>query len=228
TLIRASFKCLATKPRAPGLFSRLSTKTVSSRKRSFSALSASRAFSKSETTRRSFPRPETSGAENALMFTPAAPSTDATRASAPGLLSALITNCCVVGIVLSPFAINGPVRPQVRPQVCLPESWMACSSLVAIEPPRGGAADVPHCMPDTRRNQHLFSPLRPKRAPLHLQFQFALQYHQQLIRRMRIVNPFLSRWIHPQPTTKASGTPVFLNLRSVQFRCVHHIHSLET
>ena len=60
---------------------------------------------------RSFPGPVTSGAEKALMLTPAAPSTAATEASTPGLLCPLTTNCVVVGIGSSPSAesVNQPV-----------------------------------------------------------------------------------------------------------------------
>ena len=60
-------------------------------------LSAIRAVSTSATINRSFPGPVTSGAEKALMLTPAAPSTAATSASTPGLLCPLTTNCVVVG-----------------------------------------------------------------------------------------------------------------------------------
>ena len=59
-------------------------------------------------------------------------------------------------------------------------------------------------MPDSGRNQHLFSPLRPKRAPMHLQFQLALQYHQRLIRRMRIVLPDLPGRIREDPAASPS------------------------
>src|SRR5215475_14043273 len=101
-LIRAcaSFPAMAAK--VPGRFSSSTVTADSSLKRYFAFLSASLAGPSSLTRMRILPRPAVSGAQSAVMLTPAAPSVRASLARTPSLDSRLITSCVVLGMTTPP------------------------------------------------------------------------------------------------------------------------------
>src|SRR5574340_525771 len=178
---------------APGLFSRLRIKAVSSRNLILAFLSATRAASTSATINRSLPGPVTSGAEKALMLTPAAPSTDVTSANTPGLLCPLTTNCVVVGIGSSP-----PVNQSV-----------VMSAPISIQPSCSRSADVPDGVRHSGRNEDLLPWCGPETPAAELKLQSPLDRHHQFIGRMHVILPYLPGRINPKITTEAARPPVF-------------------
>src|SRR5437899_3688173 len=102
-LIRACASFSAIPAKVPGRFSRRTVTACSSANRYFPVLSASLARARSLTRRRILPRPAVSGAQSAVMFTPASASVRASFARTPGFDSRPRTSWIVLGMTIPPL-----------------------------------------------------------------------------------------------------------------------------